>query len=88
MPRRTIASVSADPSLVSALEAAAGREHVVTDLDELKVYDCDGLTGWRATPAVVVLPGSTEEVQAVVRACAAHRTPFSVNFVRPLCSLC
>ena len=35
-----------------------------------RVYDCDGLTGWRAQPACVVLPASTEEVQAVVRLCA------------------
>ena len=40
------------------------------------VYDCDGLTGWRALPALVVLPGSTEEVQAVVRACHREGVPF------------
>ena len=28
-------------------------------------YECDGLTGWRAQPACVVLPGSADEVQAV-----------------------
>ena len=32
------------------LEQALGREHVITDPAQLKVYDCDGLTGWRALP--------------------------------------
>ena len=34
-------------------------QHVITEPEQLAVYDCDGLTGWRATPGVVVLPGST-----------------------------
>ena len=40
------------------------------------MYECDGLTGHRAIPEVVVLPGSTEEVQAVLRACHRERVPF------------
>ena len=60
----------------SELERALGREHVVSDPAQLKVYDCDGLTGWRALPALVVLPGSTEDVQAVVRACHREGVPF------------
>jgi glycolate oxidase len=58
------------------LEDALGREHVISDPAQLKVYDCDGLTGWRALPALVLLPGSTEEVQAVVRACHREGVPF------------
>jgi glycolate dehydrogenase FAD-linked subunit len=58
------------------LEQALGREHVITDPAQLKVYDCDGLTGWRALPSLVALPGSTEEVQAVVRACHREGVPF------------
>jgi glycolate oxidase len=58
------------------LEDVLGREHVVSDPAQLKVYDCDGLTGWRALPALVVLPDSTEDVQAVVRACHRDGVPF------------
>jgi glycolate oxidase len=64
------------PLLVDALAAAVGREHVLTAPEELKTYDCDGLTGWRALPGCVVLPGSTAEVQAVVRACHDAGLPF------------
>jgi glycolate oxidase len=61
---------------VSELERAVGREQVVTEPEQLRVYECDGLTGHRAVPEVVVVPGSTEEVQAVVRACHENGVPF------------
>jgi glycolate oxidase len=62
--------------VVRELETKLGRAHVITEPEQLKVYDCDGLTGWRALPALVVLPGSTDEVQTVVRACHRERIPF------------
>ncbi|MCZ7588455.1 MAG: FAD-binding protein [Gaiella sp.] len=61
---------------VDELVAAVGASHVVTEPEALATYECDGLTGWRALPACVVLPGSAEEVQAVVRLCARDRVPF------------
>jgi glycolate oxidase len=58
------------------LRALLGDAFVLTEPEQLRVYDCDGLTGWRAQPAIVVLPGSTEEVQAVVRCCNRNDIPF------------
>ena len=52
------------PGFVDELVDALGAEHVITEPERLATYDCDGLTGWRAQPACVVLPGSGEEVQA------------------------
>ena len=49
---------------------------MLTEPERLATYDCDGLTGWRAQPACVVLPGSADEVQAVLRLCARDRVPF------------
>ena len=68
--------MSLPAGFVDELREALGREHVVTEPEQLRVYECDGLTGHRAVPEVVVLPGSTEEVQAVVRACHRERVPF------------
>ena len=68
--------MSLPPTLVPELESLVGAEHVISDPEQVRVYDCDGLTGWRATPAAVVLPRSTGEVQAVVRACARDHVPF------------
>ena len=39
-------------------------------------YECDALPHLRELPAVVVLPGSAEQVQAVVRLCAREGVPF------------
>ncbi len=61
---------------VDELEDALGAGFVITEPEQLATYDCDGLTGWRARPACVVLPGSTEEVQAVLRLCARDDVPF------------
>jgi glycolate oxidase len=68
--------VSLSAAFVDELRGAVGLEHVVTEPEQLRVYECDGLTGHRAIPEVVVLPGSTEEVQAVLRACHREHVPF------------
>jgi glycolate oxidase len=68
--------VSLPPSFLEELTAALGHEHVITEPEQLATYDCDGLTGWRAQPACVVLPGSGPEVQDVLRLCARYQVPF------------
>ena len=54
------------PGFVDELVDALGAGFVITEPERLATYDCDGLTGWRAQPACVVLPGSAPEVQAVL----------------------
>ncbi|MDH3205773.1 MAG: FAD-binding protein [Gemmatimonadota bacterium] len=56
-----------DPRVVKRLGEIVGPDHVVTDPNRLLVYESDGLTSYRVSPRAVVLPGSTEEVAAVVR---------------------
>jgi glycolate oxidase len=68
--------VSLTPALVADLRLAVGAEHVVTEPERLRVYECDGLTGHRAIPEAVVLPASTTQVQEVLRACHRERVPF------------
>ena len=63
-------------AFVEAVEAALPGAALLTEPEELRTYECDGLTGRRVIPALVCLPQTTDEVQAVVRACAAHRIPF------------
>jgi glycolate oxidase subunit GlcD len=62
--------------LVAALERILGREGCLSRPEELFVYECDGLTAHRGTPAAVAFPRSREDVQSVVRACRAHGAPF------------
>ena len=63
-------------ALTGAMTRICGASNVITDPLELRTYECDGLTSHRATPALVVLPGSAEQVAAVVSECAAHEVPF------------
>ncbi|OUC90895.1 FAD-binding oxidoreductase, partial [Streptosporangium minutum] len=49
---------------------------VITDPVRLRTYECDGLTHHRATPGVVVLPETAEQIAAVVRACNEYGVPF------------
>jgi glycolate dehydrogenase FAD-linked subunit len=63
-------------TLVPALRGIVGARNVITDPLELRTYECDGLTSHRATPAVVVFPGTAGQVAAVVRECAVAGVPF------------
>ncbi len=49
---------------------------VIEEPEQLRTYECDGLTGHRVVPSLVVLPETTEQVQTVVRACQAAAVPF------------
>src|ERR671917_1988450 len=65
-----------DGRVVEELRAVCGAEHVYTAEHQLRTYESDGLLHYRAIPAAAVLPGSAEEVQAVVRACARAGVPW------------
>ncbi len=62
--------------IAPALAAIVGARWVKHRPAELIAYDSDGLPGYRAMPSVVVLPGSRDEVCAVVRLLAEHGIPF------------
>ena len=66
---------SISDTLVSELREVVVRESVLTDYEALKPFECDGLTAYRQVPMAVVLPGTIEEVQNVVRICAQHSVP-------------
>ena len=57
-------------ALLDALRAAVGAPNVLTDGD-LSAWELDWRRRWRGRALAVVRPGSTAEVAAVVRACAA-----------------
>ena len=58
------------------LDRFAAVTDTIREPEQLRTYECDGLTGARVVPALVALPGSVEEVQAVVRICNEERIPF------------
>ncbi len=54
-----------------------GREQVLSEAEELLVYECDGLTHYRFRPRAVVFPRSTEEVSAVLGLLSREGVPFA-----------
>jgi glycolate oxidase len=65
-----------DPRVLSEFRAVAGGHGLVSSAEELHTYECDGLTNFRVMPLAVLLPTSTEQVQAIVRICHRERIPF------------
>src|SRR3954471_18617071 len=59
-----------------ALRRFAAATEVIREPEQLRTYECDGLTGHRVVPALVALPGTVAEVQAVVRICNDEGLPF------------
>jgi glycolate oxidase len=64
------------PEVVREIGDLVSPGGLITEPAQLRTYECDGLTGFRVVPALVVLPASTDEVAAVVRPCARERIPF------------
>ncbi len=59
--------------IVAALRRIVPGEGVIDKADELRAFECDGLTAYRQPPMVAVLPGTTAQVVEVLRYCAANR---------------
>jgi glycolate oxidase len=62
--------------LATTLAARMPAGAVITDPAQLATYDCDGLSAYRVTPGLVVLPQTADQVAAVVTACATAGVPF------------
>ncbi|HEX2082892.1 MAG TPA: FAD-binding oxidoreductase, partial [Xanthomonadaceae bacterium] len=55
-----------DPRIESLRQALPGL-HLKTDPGDLEHYGRDWTRRWTPTPLAIALPGSAEEVQAIVR---------------------
>jgi glycolate oxidase len=65
-----------ETAFVGELERAVGAQFVVTHPHAKRTYESDGLLQYAVTPRVVVLAGSTEEVQRVVKLCHENEVPW------------
>ena len=61
--------------LIGELKSLLPAESVLYDREDLRPFECDGLSVYRQLPMVVVLPDTIEEVQKVVRLCREHNVP-------------
>src|SRR2546430_4267730 len=71
-----MSAVGVDSDLLTSLRSAVGPDGVLVDPDVTASYQRDMMPlAPFGSPLAVVLPAGTEQVQAVVRACAAARVP-------------
>ena len=63
------------PTVVQQLRAALQAEDVLWEAEDLKPYECDGLSVYRQVPLAVVLPRDEADVQRVLRICSAANVP-------------
>jgi glycolate oxidase len=63
-------------TVLRAFERALSPADVISDPVRCRAYECDGLTGYRVVPELVLLPRDAEQVAAAVRVCAEHRVPY------------
>jgi len=63
------------PALVARLQAVVGPAFVLTRPEDVVVYEQDAFLLSHSPPDAVILPGSTQEVAAAVRAAAAAGVP-------------
>ena len=61
--------------LVSELSTFLPTESVLYEGEDLRPYECDGLSAYRQTPMIVVLPRTEDEVIKILQICHRTKTP-------------
>ena len=61
--------------LISELKTLLPPASVYHEEEDLRPYECDGLSAYRCLPMAVVLPETIEQVQQLMRSCARAQVP-------------
>lgn len=68
----TAAHDTHDHAVIDELRAIVGDAAVISDTDQLHVYECDGFTVAKGMPTAVVFPTDTQQVSRCIKALARH----------------
>ncbi|HKU78341.1 MAG TPA: FAD-binding protein, partial [Rhodanobacteraceae bacterium] len=71
----TGASTTSKPELVAILRGFLPDDSILHATEDLRPYECDGLSAYRQTPMVAVLPRTIEQVQQIMRVCHERGVP-------------
>lgn len=69
------AALTGKTELLGKLTAALPERIVLHDEEDLRPFECDGLSAYRRLPMIVVLPEDIEQVQIVMQICHANGVP-------------
>jgi glycolate oxidase len=73
MPEPDAGVIARRAEIAAALREIVPGEGVISEEDERRPYESDGLTAYRTLPLLVVLPSTTEQVARVLRYCRDHK---------------
>ena len=73
MPEPDHAVMARSAEIAAALRRIVPGMRVIDHPDELRPYECDGLTAYRQPPMLVVLPETTAQVSLILAWCEAER---------------
>ena len=62
-------------AILARLKTVLPPHLLLVEEEELRPYECDGLTAYRAMPLLVVLPETEAQVEAILRACFELKVP-------------
>lgn len=62
-------------TLLAALHQFLPSESIISEAEELRPYECDGLSAYRQTPMLVVLPDTVTHVQQIMKLCYQLQIP-------------
>ncbi len=69
MPEADRAVLDRSGTIIKDLEALIGSDNVISEEEGRRAFEADALTAYRATPLVVALPRSTEDVSKLLKYC-------------------
>ena len=75
MPAVQTGRLESRDALAAQLRNIVPPEQVISTDEELRAYECDGLSAYRTPPMLVVLPDTTEQVAQIMRACKEAGVP-------------
>jgi len=70
-----IESTISKTALIDALGRIVAGDSILSAQEDLRPYECDGLSAYRAIPLLVVLPETIEQVQDILKLCHQHHVP-------------
>jgi glycolate oxidase len=72
---KTGVDISRQRRVVDALRGFLPASTILFDHEDVKPYECDGLTAYRQVPMVVVLPETEDQVCRILKACHELKVP-------------
>ncbi len=62
-------------AVLGGLRAAVPGLRILHELEDLRPFECDGLSAYRTVPMLAVLPETVEQVQAILKFASSHGVP-------------